>query len=49
MVLSAYLTKRSRIGNAVGLDTPASLLAVLLDAPRRRGYDVAPVGEDPTR
>ena len=46
MVLSAYPTKRSRIGNAVGLDTPASLLAVL-DALRAAGYDVAPVGEDP--
>ena len=31
IVLSAYPTKRSRLGNAVGLDTPASTLA-LLDA-----------------
>ena len=45
MVLSAYPTKRSRIGNAVGLDTPASLLAVL-DALRSAGYDVAPVDGD---
>ena len=45
VVLSAYPTKRSRIGNAVGLDTPASLLAVL-DALRSAGYDVAPVDGD---
>ncbi len=29
IVLSAYPTKRSRLGNAVGLDTPASVLALL--------------------
>ena len=29
LVLSAYPTKRSRLGNAVGLDTPASVLALL--------------------
>jgi cobaltochelatase CobN len=45
LVLSAYPTKRSRIGNAVGLDTPTSLLAVL-DALRSAGYDVARVGDD---
>jgi cobaltochelatase CobN len=45
VVLSAYPTKRSRIGNAVALDTPASLLAVL-DALRADGYDVADVGRD---
>jgi cobaltochelatase CobN len=45
VVLSAYPTKRSRIGNAVGLDTPASLLAVL-DALRGAGYDVAPIDGD---
>ncbi|WP_205717701.1 cobaltochelatase subunit CobN [Actinomadura soli] len=39
VMLSAYPTKHSRVGNAVGLDTPAStvrLLARLADA----GYDV---------
>jgi len=39
VMLSAYPTKHSRIGNAVGLDTPAStvrLLAALRDA----GYDI---------
>jgi cobaltochelatase CobN len=38
IVLSAYPTKRSRLGNAVGLDTPASaigLLAALRDAGHR--------------
>ena len=29
LVLSAYPTKRSRLGNAVGLDTPASVVALL--------------------
>ncbi len=37
IVLSAYPTKRSRIGNAVGLDTPASIMAVL-DALDEAGY-----------
>ncbi|GCD99398.1 cobaltochelatase subunit CobN [Embleya hyalina] len=39
VVLSAYPTKHSRIGNAVGLDTPASAVA-LLRAMRAAGYDV---------
>ncbi|GAB1516619.1 cobaltochelatase subunit CobN [Actinophytocola sp. KF-1] len=39
LVLSAYPTKHARIGNAVGLDTPASALA-LLNALRDNGYDV---------
>jgi len=37
LVLSAYPTKRSRLGNAVGLDTPASTIA-LLDALAAEGY-----------
>jgi cobaltochelatase CobN len=41
VVLSAYPTKHSRIGNAVGLDTPASTVR-LLKAMRERGYDVGP-------
>jgi cobaltochelatase CobN len=39
LVLSAYPTKRSRLGNAVGLDTPASAIAIL-DALADAGYDV---------
>ncbi|WP_340380222.1 cobaltochelatase subunit CobN [Streptomyces sp. SS7] len=37
LVLSAYPTKHSRIGNAVGLDTPASAVA-LLRRLREEGY-----------
>ncbi|MEV5982931.1 cobaltochelatase subunit CobN [Streptomyces sp. NPDC052114] len=46
LVLSAYPTKHSRIGNAVGLDTPASAVALL----RRlieEGYDFGPAEEIP--
>ncbi len=39
IVLSAYPTKRSRLGNAVGLDTPASTMR-LLHALRQAGYQV---------
>jgi cobaltochelatase CobN len=39
IMLSAYPTKHSRIGNAVGLDTPASVVR-LLTAMKQRGYDV---------
>ncbi|HKH05301.1 MAG TPA: cobaltochelatase subunit CobN [Acidimicrobiales bacterium] len=39
LVLSAYPTKRSRLGNAVGLDTPASALE-LLHALRDAGHRV---------
>ncbi|MFI7546665.1 cobaltochelatase subunit CobN [Actinoplanes sp. NPDC049599] len=39
VMLSAYPTKHSRIGNAVGLDTPASTVR-LLQAMRERGYRV---------
>lgn len=39
LVFSAYPTKHARIGNAVGLDTPASAVA-LLRALRDRGYHV---------
>ncbi|WP_347958022.1 cobaltochelatase subunit CobN [Gordonia aichiensis] len=46
LLLSAYPTKHARIGNAVGLDTPRSLVH-LLRALRKAGYDVGPVdGED---
>ncbi|WP_217706003.1 cobaltochelatase subunit CobN [Verrucosispora sp. NA02020] len=42
VVLSAYPTKHSRVGNAVGLDTPASAVH-LLRTLRGQGYDVGPV------
>ncbi len=45
IVLSAYPTKRSRIGNAVGLDTPASVIE-LLHALRRAGYRVERIPAD---
>ncbi|GAA4454252.1 cobaltochelatase subunit CobN [Phytohabitans houttuyneae] len=45
LMLSAYPTKHSRIGNAVGLDTPASTVR-LLDALRERGYDVGDLPDD---
>jgi cobaltochelatase CobN len=41
LVLSAYPTKHARVGNAVGLDTPASAVA-LLRAMAAQGYDVGP-------
>jgi cobaltochelatase CobN len=41
LMLSAYPTKHARIGNAVGLDTPVSVIR-LLDALRDAGYDVGP-------
>ncbi|MFI1201161.1 cobaltochelatase subunit CobN [Streptomyces sp. NPDC020883] len=43
LVLSAYPTKHSRIGNAVGLDTPASAVE-LLRRLRAEGYDF---GDEP--
>ena len=46
IVLSAYPTKHSRIGNAVGLDTPVSVIR-LLRAMRERGYDLGAPGEIP--
>lgn len=42
VVFSAYPTKHARIGNAVGLDTPASAIA-LLAAMRDAGYDIGDV------
>ncbi|OEV09539.1 cobaltochelatase subunit CobN [Streptomyces nanshensis] len=46
LVLSAYPTKHSRIGNAVGLDTPASAVA-LLRRLREEGYDFGPAEDIP--
>ena len=42
VVFSAYPTKHARIGNAVGLDTPASAVA-LLQAMRAAGYRIGDV------
>ncbi|MET9001921.1 cobaltochelatase subunit CobN [Amycolatopsis sp. NPDC004169] len=50
LMLSAYPTKHSRVGNAVGLDTPASAIE-LLRRMRAVGYDLGPdafPGVDPT-
>jgi cobaltochelatase CobN len=41
VMLSAYPTKHARIGNAVGLDTPASVVR-LLAAMADQGYDIGP-------
>ncbi|MEU6995414.1 cobaltochelatase subunit CobN [Streptomyces sp. NPDC046465] len=46
LVLSAYPTKHSRIGNAVGLDTPASAVA-LLRRLRAEGYEFGPEADLP--
>ena len=45
IVLSAYPTKRSRLGNAVGLDTPASAIR-LLEALTEAGYRVGELPAD---
>ncbi|WP_430332508.1 cobaltochelatase subunit CobN [Rhodococcus sp. ACT016] len=45
LMLSAYPTKHARIGNAVGLDTPASAID-LLTAMRESGYDLGPLDGD---
>jgi cobaltochelatase CobN len=45
VVLSSYPTKHARVGNAVGLDTPASAV-VLLRALRDAGYAVGDFPED---
>ena len=50
LMLSAYPTKHSRVGNAVGLDTPASAIK-LLRRMRDQGYDLGPEafpGVEPT-
>ena len=45
IVLSNYPTKASRLGNAVGLDTPASAIALLLSM-RDAGYTVDDIPSD---
>ncbi len=39
IMLSSYPTRHARVGNAVGLDTPASAV-ILLEALREAGYDL---------
>jgi cobaltochelatase CobN len=46
LVLSAYPTKHSRIGNAVGLDTPVSAIRLLRQL-RDAGYDLGAPGDIP--
>ncbi|MGB3171634.1 MAG: cobaltochelatase subunit CobN [Rhodococcus sp. (in: high G+C Gram-positive bacteria)] len=41
LMFSAYPTKHARIGNAVGLDTPASAIALMTEM-RSAGYDLGP-------
>lgn len=45
VVLSAYPTKRSRLGNAVGLDTPASAIELLREM-RDVGYLIEEIPDD---
>jgi cobaltochelatase CobN len=45
LVLSSYPTKHARVGNAVGLDTPASAVR-LLTAMRDAGYDLGGLDVD---
>jgi cobaltochelatase CobN len=46
VLLSNYPTKHSRVGNAVGLDTPVSAIR-LLSALEEAGYDVGKSGDAP--
>ncbi|GAA5052720.1 cobaltochelatase subunit CobN [Nocardia callitridis] len=46
LMLSAYPTKHARIGNAVGLDTPASAIRLLTEM-RSAGYYLGEPGEIP--
>ena len=46
IVLSAYPTRRSRLGNAVGLDTPQSAVNLLAEL-RRAGYHTGEFPTDP--
>ncbi|WP_433678114.1 cobaltochelatase subunit CobN [Nocardia sp. CA-119907] len=46
IMMSAYPTKHARIGNAVGLDTPASAIRLLTEM-RSAGYDLGVDGEVP--
>ncbi|MCW2544339.1 MAG: cobN, partial [Frankiales bacterium] len=48
LMLSAYPTKHSRVGNAVGLDTPVSAIRLLRKL-RDAGYDLGEPGGEITR
>ncbi|WP_067431602.1 cobaltochelatase subunit CobN [Nocardioides jensenii] len=48
LMLSAYPTKHSRIGNAVGLDTPVSAIRLLRKL-RDAGYDLGPADGEITQ
>jgi cobaltochelatase CobN len=48
IMLSSYPTRHARVGNAVGLDTPASAM-VLLHALRQAGYDLGGSAADGAR
>jgi cobaltochelatase CobN len=48
LMLSAYPTKHSRVGNAVGLDTPVSAIR-LLRRLHAAGYDLGPADGEVTR
>jgi cobaltochelatase CobN len=45
LILANYPTKEGRIGNGVGLDTPASVIQILQEL-RRQGYGLDPVPVD---
>lgn len=45
IVLTNFANRQGRVGSAVGLDTPASVIA-LLRALAREGYDVGPIPDD---
>jgi cobaltochelatase CobN len=45
LIMANYPAREGRIGNGVGLDTPASVIAILR-ALREQGYDAAGVPED---
>lgn len=45
IILTNYPTQNARIGNAVGLDTPASLISVLKEL-KENGYDIDDIPEN---
>jgi cobaltochelatase CobN len=45
LVLANYPTREGRIGNGVGLDTPASVIGILRDL-QKRGYGIEAIPED---
>jgi cobaltochelatase CobN len=45
LVLANYPTREGRIGNGVGLDTPASVIAILWDL-QKQGYNIEAIPKD---